>query len=159
MDRGVLAAGAACVACVVTLSAGRAASWSVQPRGQVVEIAAGGKCLEVHAPDLNNNGGRVQLWQCNGSKQQEWLFDRYGIRSGAGKCLNVNPREQDKNGAPVQIWDCNGSKQQMWRVMGAEIRYGSDKCLDAEQQKDGARIQIWECGPSRQQQWNVRPKT
>ncbi|WP_408951613.1 RICIN domain-containing protein [Lysobacter sp. Hz 25] len=33
---------------------------------------AGGKCLDVHAPDQFNNGAKVQIWSCNSEKQQRW---------------------------------------------------------------------------------------
>ena len=37
-------------------------------------VNAGGKCLDVHVPDMRNNGGRVQVWDCNGAPQQQWRF-------------------------------------------------------------------------------------
>lgn len=33
-----------------------------------------GKCLDVHAPDLDKEGARIQLWSCNGAPQQRWTF-------------------------------------------------------------------------------------
>lgn len=33
---------------------------------------AGGKCLDVHAPDQFKNGARVQVWNCNNTMQQDW---------------------------------------------------------------------------------------
>ena len=33
---------------------------------------AGGKCLDVHAPDQSKNGAKVQIWSCNNSVQQQW---------------------------------------------------------------------------------------
>jgi hypothetical protein len=32
----------------------------------------GGKCLDVNAPQLHQNGGIVQLWGCNRTIQQSW---------------------------------------------------------------------------------------
>ena len=40
------------------------------PKNKLVN--AGGKCLDVHVPDMRNNGGRVQVWDCNGEPQQQW---------------------------------------------------------------------------------------
>ncbi|WP_428993594.1 ricin-type beta-trefoil lectin domain protein [Microcystis aeruginosa] len=37
-------------------------------------VNAGGKCLDIHAPDMRNNGSRVQVWDCNGQPQQQWRF-------------------------------------------------------------------------------------
>lgn len=35
-----------------------------------------GKCLDVHAPLLDDPGAKVQLWSCNGAPQQRWSFAR-----------------------------------------------------------------------------------
>ena len=32
-------------------------------------------CLDAHAPTRNQNGGRVQLWQCNAQPAQDWSFE------------------------------------------------------------------------------------
>jgi len=37
-----------------------------------ISNVGGGKCLDVHAPDMRNDGGRVQVWECNGEPQQQW---------------------------------------------------------------------------------------
>jgi len=44
-----------------------------------------GLCLDVHAPDQHRNGGRVQLWACNGSDQQLWTLRNTQVVSLAGK--------------------------------------------------------------------------
>jgi Ricin-type beta-trefoil lectin domain len=129
-------------------------------RGQAVQIVSGaGKCLDVHEPDQYNNGGRVQVWTCNGRKQQDWFVERGALRSSVGKCLDVSA--PDQRGARVQIWDCNGAPQQRWSFdrNDNKIRIG-DKCLDvhaADQRKDGATVQVWDCLPAAEQQtWFVR---
>ncbi len=33
-----------------------------------------GKCVDIHSPDLYNDGAKVQLWDCNGAIQQRWIF-------------------------------------------------------------------------------------
>lgn len=48
---------------------------TVYPRGYTYTGPirnAGGKCLDVHAPDQFNNGARVQVWTCNETMQQDW---------------------------------------------------------------------------------------
>lgn len=39
------------------------------------EIRSGaGMCLDVHSPCQSENGCRVQIWECNGSRQQTWTM-------------------------------------------------------------------------------------
>jgi hypothetical protein len=78
--------------------------------------SSAGKCLDVNAPDQSLNGGKVQVWDCNGSPQQTWALNGRSIKSAAGKCLDVHAPDQNTNGARVQVWDCNGSPQQAWRI-------------------------------------------
>ena len=74
-------------------------------------------CLDVHRPDLTNNGGKVQIWDCNGQIQQQWSVKSNGeIRNGAGMCLDVHRPDLTNNGGKVQVWDCNGEIQQQWSV-------------------------------------------
>lgn len=35
---------------------------------------AKGRCLDVHRPQLNDEGARIQMWDCNGQPQQRWNF-------------------------------------------------------------------------------------
>ena len=81
---------------------------------EIIPNTGAGKCLDVHAPDQYTNGARVQVWDCNGSIQQQWRIEGNAIKSGAGKCLDVHAPDQNNNGARVQVWDCNGSLQQTW---------------------------------------------
>ena len=78
-------------------------------------VNAGGKCLDVHVPDMRNNGGRVQVWDCNGAPQQQWSLRGNTLVNVGGKCLDVHAPDMRNNGGRVQVWDCNGAPQQQWR--------------------------------------------
>jgi hypothetical protein len=124
------------------------------------EIRSGaGKCLDVHAPCQGDNGCEVQVWDCNGSRQQTWFASGGGeIKSGANKCLDVHAPCQGDNGCRVQVWDCNHSPQQTWNVSGGEISSGAGKCLDVHspcQGNNGCKVQVWGCNGSRQQRWSL----
>lgn len=128
--------------------------------GGGVPIRSGaGKCLDVHAPDQNNNGARVQVWDCNGSVQQSWRYKHGAIRSAANLCLDVHAPDQRNNGGRVQVWACNGSPQQTWSLQGGAIRSGAGKCLDVhapDQGTNGGRVQVWDCNGSQQQRWSMQ---
>ncbi|MBB5957219.1 hypothetical protein FHS29_003812 [Saccharothrix tamanrassetensis] len=75
------------------------------------------KCLDAHLPDAGKNGGRVQIWTCNGSPQQKWTFfysSRTLVNHVAFKCLDADTHSINRNGTKVQLWGCNGLDQQVW---------------------------------------------
>jgi hypothetical protein len=81
-----------------------------------IPIAANtGLCLDV--PNANPTSGTpVQLWTCNGTAAQHWVYDRTAqtIRNpNLGKCLDVRGGDSTP-GAVVQIYDCNGTFAQKW---------------------------------------------
>jgi len=142
------------------LSCGSRTNPCEHPRGIVHPVrikSATGKCLDVHAPDRGKNGGRVQVWDCNGEDQQTWIFREKALMTTNGKCLDVQFDQQNKNGGRVQVWDCNGTPPQQWRMVGKTIRSAVGKCLDvhfADQSKNGGLVQVWDCNGERQQRWS-----
>lgn len=138
-------------------------------------VSGGGLCLDVHAPDQAKDGGRVQVWACNGSPQQIWVLDAQvgAVISLAGKCLDVRAAQVGIDGTAVQIWDCNHQVQQRWEhrtravqapdgrmINPMALRNTGGKCLDVhapDQFKNGAKVQIWGCNNSMQQKWQITP--
>ncbi len=84
--------------------------------GMVYKVQLSNRCLDADTNTINNNGGIVQLWNCNGQPQQAWYRGAdHSIRlKYNGKCLD-HDTTQNRNGGKVQLWDCNGSPQQSWR--------------------------------------------
>lgn len=120
-------------------------------------VNKGGLCLDVNAAEQRVNGGRVQLWTCNGSDQQLWRIGGGRVISLAGKCLDAHLPDLRNNGGRVQVWDCNGSIQQRWMSQGLQLRSGGGKCLDAHAQalrQNGDKVQVWDCNGAIQQQWS-----
>eukprot|EP01083_Nonionella_stella_P198554 728873_1 len=128
-----------------------------------------GKCVDVHAPDIDVNGAKVQVWDCNGAVQQTFYFEpssvqgRFLIKSAFtndDNCLDVHDPQHTsgENGAKVQMWDCNGADQQQWYIEGNAIKSSNGKCLDVhvpDITNDGGKIQIWDCNGQPQQQFSV----
>jgi endo-1,4-beta-xylanase len=79
-----------------------------------------GKCLNSDSNTANENGGKVQMWDCNGTRQQKWSFYRdaatraYYMASGYGKCLDADLATIGRNGTKVQVRDCDGTLNQQW---------------------------------------------
>ncbi len=123
------------------------------------------KCLDVHAPTMQQDGGRVQVWRCNRAPQQIWRWNGYSsIRNEGGLCLDAHAPDMGTDGGRVQVWTCNGSPQQRWRYDETfkTIKNAAGLCLDAhgpDSSKDGGRVQVWSCGAPNQfvpnQRWDV----
>ncbi len=73
-----------------------------------------GRCLDV-AGGVNANRTNVQIFECNGSKSQQWSFRDEEIRNVMGRCLDV-AGGVNANRTNVQIFECNGSKSQQWEL-------------------------------------------
>jgi hypothetical protein len=118
-----------------------------------------GLCLDVHAPDASKNGGRVQVWACNGQPQQRWTYDRTAraVRVASGLCLDVHAPEVTTNGGRVQVWACNGAQQQQWTPLAdGKLSNGGGLCLDVhapDQSTNGGRVQVWACNGQQQQRF------
>jgi len=70
-------------------------------------------CLDLAGGDTTN-GNAVEVWECNGLANQQWVFgDDYHIRFFAdqSKCVDAGDMQ---DGTPLMIWDCNGLSQQNW---------------------------------------------
>ncbi len=138
--------------------------WAEEAPGQSrrpgAEIRTGaGLCLDVHAPEIGNNGGRVQAWACNGQPQQLWTYDpaSRAVRVASGLCLDVHAPEITKHGGRVQIWACTGAPQQQWTPLpNGSLRNAGGFCLDVhapDQTTNGGRVQVWPCNGSQQQRF------
>jgi hypothetical protein len=71
------------------------------------------KCIDIPQGSLNN-GNRLQLWDCNGIRQnQNWEYMSNTLRAGVSysKCMDFDDM---KEGTQVQLYDCdpNRAKQQ-----------------------------------------------
>jgi hypothetical protein len=83
--------------------------------GRIPIAANTGLCLDVQNANPAS-GTAVQLWTCNGTAAQHWVYDRTAqtIRNpNLGKCLDVRGGDSTP-GAVVQIYDCNGTFAQKW---------------------------------------------
>jgi streptogrisin D len=133
-----------------------------------IKISYNGKCLDADANALNRNGTRIQLWDCNNTMQQNFVFTNDGsIRSATNQayCLDADLGTIANNGTTVQLWQCNGSNQQKWKFNGSvagPIRsIYNNRCLDADLNRintNGAKVQLWDCNNSGQQGWGPQTR-
>ncbi|WP_190094715.1 glycosyl hydrolase family 18 protein [Streptomyces melanogenes] len=92
--------------------------WTLLPSGAVT---ASGKCLDVdHGGDSAiEPGRRAQLYGCNGSVAQEWVYTGQGelVNPHANLCLDVPGSDAGK---ALQLYGCNDSSAQRWTLARAD---------------------------------------
>ncbi|WP_127554435.1 endo-1,4-beta-xylanase [Actinoplanes sp. OR16] len=130
-------------------------SSSTPPAGQGRIVGSqSGRCVDV--PNASqNNGTRVQLYDCNGQANQQWTLTSsrqltvYGTR-----CLDA---AGSANGSAVQIYTCNGQANQQWNVNanGTITGVQSGRCLDVWGTGNGQQVQIYDCNGQANQRFSL----
>lgn len=79
-----------------------------------------GYCLDADGNNINN-GGKVQLWQCNGGDNQKWApfsSSQGGVAfylwAGSNLVLDANSSCTGSDGCNIQIWTYWGGSNQRW---------------------------------------------
>ncbi|BEL01949.1 endo-1,4-beta-xylanase [Actinoplanes sichuanensis] len=116
--------------------------------------AQSGRCVDV--PNASqNNGTRVQLYDCHGQANQQWtLTANRQLTVYGGMCLDA---AGSGNGAAVQIYSCNGQAQQQWNVNsnGTITGVQSGRCLDAWGTANGQQVQLYDCNGQANQRFSL----
>lgn len=122
-------------------------------------VNAAGLCLDIHAPDIYRDGGRVQVYTCNGEPQQQWHFDdQQRLVNEGGKCLDVHAPDAGTNGGRVQIWECLDGANQKWSYENEHLVNGQGLCLSSKTpswHENGGIVEVWQCGIGLHQRWAV----
>ncbi|WP_238360460.1 polysaccharide deacetylase family protein [Micromonospora fiedleri] len=126
------------------------------PSGSASQIVGSqsGRCIDV--PNASqNNGTRVQLYDCHGQTNQAWTYtsDKQ-LRVYGNMCLDA---AGSGNGAAVQIYTCHGQSNQQWNVNsnGTISNVQSGRCLDAWSTANGAQVQLYDCHGGTNQRFSL----
>lgn len=123
------------------------------------------KCLDIHAPDADSrlNGGRIQIWDCNESKNQKWILLQNGsLVAQNGLCLDVDASDYSNktNGGKIQQWACNGWPNQKWSLDSAgQLKSENGLCLAVTPQaigNNGTLATLNNCVTGESQKWAVQ---
>lgn len=137
--------------------------------GTGLHIWRGGtpRCLDAVLASLPANETKVQLYDCNGGKNQGfYLYGDGTIRNGfntATLCLEADVRTVPDNGTKVQVSACNGTPQQKWHYKGnRQVMNELEGCLDADPAtigSNGTKMRLWTCAATvpYNQQWFEAP--
>jgi GH25 family lysozyme M1 (1,4-beta-N-acetylmuramidase) len=154
-----LAAGGTAIGSKVALAActGGAANqqWQAGTGAWLVNLGSG-LCLDDPAASTAN-GAALQVYTCNGGKNQKWVLPAGPVLSQIpGKCLD-NRNGSLTAGNKVEIWACVGSGSQRWAVQpDGTVRTGG-WCLDIYHGGTalGSRVDLYACNGSAAQQWTA----
>ena len=113
-------------------------------------------------------GALLQIWDCNGFANQQWILDPNKRRVIYGGEVNNQLYCLDggtlAGGNRLMIWPCNGLKQQNWgydpvqrTVYLPQTEADASLCMDLYNGdwRNGHAIQIWQCNMCWNQQWTV----
>lgn len=123
--------------------------------------------------DLSNSqaydGGRVQLWQYNGTNAQKWRITHYYGRFVIHSTVNENfvldlSGSNVYDGGKLQVWTWNATNAQIWdiHIPAGFSNYGIFSCCNREYAvdlnggniADGATVSLWHyVSGSRNQFW------
>jgi hypothetical protein len=89
-----------------------------------------GGCMDADDDTIRQNGGKVQLFDCNRSVFQQWFFDGTGVKGlfrirtvyRSDGCLDAD--NGVGAGGRIQVWQCLGTSQhnQLWWLVADPIR-------------------------------------
>jgi Ricin-type beta-trefoil lectin domain len=118
------------------------------------------RCLDADLATINSDGTKVQLWDCWGGANEQWLFASDGtIRNQqSGRCLDADEGTINADGTIVHLYHCNGSANQRWSIDGNGVLHSarSARVLDADGPTingNGTKIQLWDANAGRNQQF------
>ncbi|KAF9449375.1 carbohydrate-binding module family 13 protein, partial [Macrolepiota fuliginosa MF-IS2] len=107
------------------------------------------------------NGTPVQIYDCNASNAQDWVFARpepTSLKVWSGTyCLDAG--STPRNGVGVKIWECfDNLPAQTWFYTDDNriALYNPDLCLDLTDgnSTNGNEIQTWQCTDgNKNQEW------
>lgn len=108
-------------------------------------------------------GTLIEVWRCNGLKNQEWLFKNNTIRYAADptKCMTVKGGAIS-SGTKVSLEGCNGQATQLWKIdQAGRISVGGAQkfCLApiGDSFLPGTNVQLFVCTYYTDQQWTLTP--
>ncbi|MDQ7996402.1 MAG: RICIN domain-containing protein [Luteibacter sp.] len=131
------------------------------PPGQIV--GPGGRCLDAIAGSTANGTG-VQVWACNGLRQQQWGE----VASLAALQNKDTPLVLDavgygtSSGTPLQLYEGAGTTNQSWIFTNVAIVVaGGGRILDGlgGGLGNGTPIQLYDDLGTSNQRWNFDPRT
>lgn len=108
-----------------------------------------------------SDGGKVNLWQCNGHLWTHAADGSLQLSANTNFCLGVNVGSAIADGAVIDVSTCNGSDIQKWTydalAKTMNLKASPGFCLNQhyfDQRNDGV-INLWSCNGHDSQKWQL----
>lgn len=133
---------------------------SIGYQGQIE--GAGGKCLDVTGGGTSN-GSRLQVWACNGLRQQLWDFTNAKasfVSAETARVVDV-AGYGTSNGSRLQLWDGIGGANQAWKFTNMQLVGWNGKVIDVPDgsSANGTRLRMYDNLSGANQSWSFDPRT
>lgn len=129
---------------VVLIGVSEGLSTHVGAATSVIRSGATGYCLD----DYRNNTvatAEVDIWSCNNSLAQNWIFTGIFIKHDGGRCLSVDG-DSKTEGARVTLNRCTAAAGQVWLMTNKGFENpNSNLCLAATATASGAHTVLASC--------------
>jgi hypothetical protein len=125
--------------------------------GQIV--GENGRCLDGRGGDTGN-GTVVQVWACNGLRQQQWVQHPFDDTFWGGPNLVLDVTGYGTaSGTPVQLWSPAKTSNQRWSFHEAAIVASGGRVFDAIGfgSTNGTRLQLYDDAGTLNQRWAFYP--
>ena len=115
------------------------------------------KCMNVDSANTAD-GTRVELYECNNSRAQQWTLRHDGtLRGLAGKCLTVR-NASTANHTPTELRRCDGGAYQRFDYTRSEelrSRLNPNKCVEVKGgvTSNHTQVQLYNCNGTASQRW------
>jgi hypothetical protein len=143
---------------------------TTQPRGATSEgppaVAAApavlqndgtNRCIDVQnsTDGIGRDGTPLQVWDCKGVANQEWVFQTDGTVRSMGLCMDL-AWASTADGTQVQLVNCNGGWAQKFALSNQHelVNPSSGKCVTADAPGNGGKLTLRGCSGGAGQKWH-----
>jgi beta-glucosidase len=113
-----------------------------------------GKCLDDRGASTTN-GNKIDIWTCNGTNAQKWIYTSSSTLSVLGSCLS--DKQYTGAGTKLVLWSCIGNRNEQWRHRsnGEYVLATNGLCLTdpSGSSVNGTQVEIRACHDYKDQQW------
>lgn len=123
-------------------------------------LSRSGACLD--RTSSVSEHAQTQLWECNGSGAQRWLYqDGNIVNPSSGLCLSAHPEDSRSTLRPVRMETCRPScSLQVWEYLPRQhwivLKGEHTLCLSTAQLSDGAALAVERCIGKAHLKWDWR---
>ena len=128
-------------------------NWTITSGGNPVK-GPNGLCLDDFGGGTTN-GNKIDVWTCNHTSSQQWLYNSSHTLSVLGSCLS--DRHYTGAGTKLVLWGCAGHRNEQWthRSNGEYVLATNGLCLTdpSDSKANGTQVQIRTCQNFKDQHW------